>query len=126
MIELDKKASRVWTSIRNKSREDRMFFDNIALMVWCECKAGCSSKSDSADGWADMMLPCYSGGEDAVLDEGLGMYFNTPRRKLSASQLCAIQGFIASHTFRSVTDAKEQMRPYFGDCIATALNTLQG
>lgn len=124
MIELDKKANRVWTSIRNKSRGDRMFFDNLALMVWCECKADCASKNKATDGWADMMLPCYSAGDDAMLDEGLGMYFNTPRKKLSVSQLDAIQAFMASHSFRSVADAKEQMRPYFGDCITTSLNAL--
>lgn len=115
---------KVWESIRNASRRDRQFFDNLALLVWCECKAGCTTKSRGVDDWADMELGCYSAERGAVLDGELGQYFTTPRKKMGIRQLRAVQRFIDGSTFLSVQDAKEKMRPFFGDCIASALNVL--
>lgn len=115
----------VWESIRRKSACDRMFFDNLTLLVWCECKEGNSrTKSSSSDNGCDIQLPCWSAGGGAWTDEALGINFNTPRRKLSRRELTAVQEFISGHTFRSVTDAREQMRPWFGDCITSALNVI--
>lgn len=107
-----------WASIRNKSRRNRMFFDSLVLMVWCECKQGCATKSHSEEEWADIQLPSYSS------PPGRQPGFRTPREVLSGGELGAIQDFIDAHEFSDVTDAREQMKPYFGDCITSALNVL--
>ena len=123
-MEISNMSKSPWKSIREKSRGDRIFFDNFVLLVWCECKAGATTKSKTYDEWADILLPCYSAGQNAIEDKDCGMYFNTPRNKMSASELEAVQQYISSNTFYSVTDAKEKMKRTFGDCMTTALNIL--
>lgn len=116
--------TRTWAAIRQASRHNRMFFDNLTLLLWCECKAGNTTRSTSVNQWADIELPSYSEGKGGRYDPDTGMCFNTPKRMMSPSQLAAVQRFIDSHTFDSVTDAREQLRPFLGDCITSALGVI--
>ena len=114
-------------SIQNKSRADRQFFDHLIIEVWCQCKRGAEHvKAKSWEEWADIELPCYSSGQNAIVDEELGMCFNTARNKLSRRELEAVQRFIDTHTFEDITDAKRQLTEDFTDsCMATALNIVE-
>lgn len=111
-------------SLKNKSRADRKFFDNLIIGIWCECRRGAEHvKSKRWEDWADDELPCYSGGQGAVFDDELDMSFNTARNKLSRKELEAVQRFIDTHTFADITDAKRQIAEDFTDsCMAAALN----
>lgn len=111
-------------SLLNKSRRDRQFFDNIMLLVWCECKA-CRKRLPSIDDWADCELPCYSTGRGAEIDHELGMAFNTPRRKLSRKELEAVQKFIETHEFSDLLQAvRELADDLVNSCVASALNVI--
>ena len=116
---------RVRRSLLAKSRKDRMFFDNLVLLVWCECKGGVRKGPPSIDDWADIQLPCYSTGQCAIMDSGIKMAFNTPRNKLSRPELKAVQEFIRTHVFIDVAQAKREIAAnLMNDCAATALNVI--
>lgn len=100
-------------SLLAQSRTDRRFFDQLVILIWCECKDTTTTKSSSWEEWADCMLLSYKYG------------FATPRQMLSKRKLDALQAFINSHTFTSLTDARRQIScDLLDDCCAAALGCL--
>ena len=81
--------------------------------------------------WKDVELPCYSsarrGGtaKHDAWDTGDGVYVTTARRRLSEREIEAVQEFIDTHEWATVTEAKMQIAAdLLDDCCTTALNEI--
>ena len=48
-------------SLLRKSRNDREFFDNLLLLIWCECRRPIAERrEEEREWWKDVELCCYS------------------------------------------------------------------
>lgn len=119
-------------SLLKKSSNDRMFFDNLLLLIWCECRRPIAERrEEEREWWKDVELCCYSsarrGGtaKHDAWDTGDGVYVTTARRKLNRRELAAVQEFIDTHEWQTVAEAKMQIAAdLLNDCCATALNVI--
>ena len=119
-------------SLLRKSRNDREFFDNLLLLIWCECRRPIAERrEEEREWWKDVELCCYSsarrGGtaKHDAWDTGDGVYVTTARRRLSEREIEAVQEFIDTHEWTTVTEAKMQIAAdLLDDCCATALNVI--
>lgn len=119
-------------SLLKKSSNDRMFFDNLLLLIWCECRRPIAERrEEEREWWKDVELCCYSsarrGGtaKHDAWDTGDGVYVTTARRRLSEREIEAVQEFIDTHEWTTVTEAKMQIAAdLLDDCCATALNVI--
>lgn len=119
-------------SLLKKSSNDRMFFDNLLLLTWCECRRPIAERrEEEREWWKDVELCCYSsarrGGtaKHDAWDTGDGVYVTTARRRLSEREIEAVQEFIDTHEWTTVTEAKMQIAAdLLDDCCATALNVI--
>ena len=119
-------------SLLKKSSNDRMFFDNLLLLIWCECRRPIAERrEEEREWWKDVELCCYSsarrGGtaKHDAWDTGDGVYVTTARRKLNRRELAAVQEFIDAHEWQTVAEAKMQIAAdLLNDCCATALNVI--
>ena len=119
-------------SLLKKSSNDRMFFDNLLLLIWCECRRPIAERrEEEREWWKDVELCCYSsarrGGtaKHDAWDTGDGVYVTTARRRLSEREIEAVQEFIDTHEWTTVTEAKMQIAAdLLNDCCATALNVI--
>lgn len=119
-------------SLLKKSSNDRMFFDNLLLLIWCECRRRIAERREAErEWWKDVELCCYSsarrGGtaKHDAWDTGDGVYVTTARRRLSEREIEAVQEFIDTHEWQTVAEAKMQIAAdLLNDCCATALNVI--
>lgn len=119
-------------SLLKKSSNDRMFFDNLLLLIWCECRRPIAERrEEEREWWKDVELCCYSsarrGGtaKHDAWDTGDGVYVTTARRRLSEREIEAVQEFIDTHEWQTVAEAKMQIAAdLLNDCCATALNVI--
>ena len=119
-------------SLLKKSSNDRMFFDNLLLLIWCECRRRIAERrEEEREWWKDVELCCYSsarrGGtaKHDAWDTGDGVYVTTARRRLSEREIEAVQEFIDTHEWQTVAEAKMQIAAdLLNDCCATALNVI--
>ena len=119
-------------SLLKKSSNDRMFFDNLLLLIWCECRRPIAERrEEEREWWKDVELCCYSsarrGGtaKHDAWDTGDGVYVTTARRRLSEREIEAVQEFIDKHEWQTVAEAKMQIAAdLLNDCCATALNVI--
>lgn len=119
-------------SLLKKSSNDRMFFDNLQRLIWCECNKPLQLRREAErEWWKDVELCCYSsarrGGtaKHDAWDTGDGVYVTTARRRLSEREIEAVQEFIDTHEWTTVTEAKMQIAAdLLDDCCATALNVI--
>lgn len=119
-------------SLLKKSSNDRMFFDNLLLLIWCECRRPIAERrEEEREWWKDVELCCYSsarrGGmaRNDAWDTGDGVYVTTARRRLSEREIEAVQEFIDTHEWQTVAEAKMQIAAdLLNDCCATALNVI--
>lgn len=130
---MGKKADeKIRKSLLKKSSNDRMFFDNLLLLIWCECRRPIAERrEEEREWWKDVELCCYSsarrGGmaRNDALDVGDDIYVNTALRKLNRRELAAVQEFIDTHEWQTVAEAKMQIAAdLLNDCCATALNVI--
>lgn len=119
-------------SLLKKSSNDRMFFDNLLLLIWCECRRPIAERrEEEREWWKDVELCCYSsarrGGtaKHDAWDTGDGVYVTTARRRLSEREIEAVQEFIDTHEWQTVAEAKMQIAAdLLNDCCATTLNVI--
>lgn len=130
---MGKKADeKIRKSLLRKSRNDREFFDNLQRLIWCECNKPLQLRREAErEWWKDVELCCYSsarrGGtaKHDAWDTGDGVYVTTARRRLSEREIEAVQEFIDTHEWTTVTEAKMQIAAdLLDDCCATALNVI--
>lgn len=119
-------------SLLKKSSNDRMFFDNLLLLIWCECRRSIAERrEEEREWWKDVELCCYSSARRGGMakhdawDTGDGVYVTTARRRLSEREIEAVQEFIDTHEWQTVAEAKMQIAAdLLNDCCATALNVI--
>lgn len=119
-------------SLLKKSSNDRMFFDNLLLLIWCECRRPIAERrEEEREWWKDVELCCYSSARRGGMakhdawDTGDGVYVTTARRRLSEREIEAVQEFIDTHEWQTVAEAKMQIAAdLLNDCCATALNVI--
>lgn len=130
---MGKKADeKIRKSLLRKSRNDREFFDNLQLLIWCECRRPIAERrEEEREWWKDVELCCYSSARRGGMakhdawDTGDGVYVTTARRRLSEREIEAVQEFIDTHEWQTVAEAKMQIAAdLLNDCCATALNVI--
>ena len=118
----------MYKPFENKSRTNRIYFDNLVRQVSCEIRLPIERRDTT---WYDVELPSYcsiknNAEKDKIVISGKSaIVFRTGKQLLSRREIAIITDFIVSTPVcDTLKEAREAMSVLFNDCQLEALNIL--
>ena len=118
----------MYKPFENKSRTNRIYFDNLVRQVSCEIRLPIERRDTT---WYDVELPSYcsiknNAEKDKIdISGNTAIVFRTGKQMLSKREIAILSDFIfQTPQCHSLKEARERMTELFNDCQLEALNIL--
>ncbi len=119
---------KITASLQRKSRANRVFFDHLVLLIWCEIRL---PKEKRDPEWYDVELPSYRGSmhnnsdEHISINNKMQIAFDTPKQILSQREIAELTAWMNATFVTTFREGHAAIAAIVGDCIACGLNVIE-